>query len=121
MGFVGKDPEERATASGKKVTSFSMGVNTKKGSEKVTSWYKVNCWGNSFECILSKIKKGNHLVVMGRFNTPYVYSNKNGEEKVDLSLSCDSIDFVPGKDPNPAIMESPRPISDSVLERELGF
>lgn len=102
-GFVGGDPDEKVTASGKKITSFSIGVNTKKGDEKFTCWYKINCWEDKFSRVLPYIKKGSMLTVMGNFNIPTSYTNKLGHDKIDLSISCESIDFIP----------MPKPVEDA--------
>jgi len=99
MGFVGKDPYEKMLPSGKKVTSFTMAVSTKKGSEQETSWYDIKCWGNSFENILTYIKKGKMLVIAGSLNPPSTYAGTDGKTKVSLSISCDSITFTPTQKP----------------------
>jgi len=95
MGNVGGVPEERVLPGGKKVTFFSIGASTKSGSESVTTWYKINCWGNSFENVIKNINKGTRLIVIGRINPLKTYLSKSGDTKVDISISCESINYVP--------------------------
>lgn len=98
-GFVGRDPEEKFTASGKKVTAFSIGINAKKGGEKLTIWYTVNCWGDSCCAVLPYVKKGNGLTVVGDLNPPTTYQNKAGDISIDMSITCQSIHFSPSSQP----------------------
>lgn len=95
LGFVGRDPEERYTSGGKKVVSFPVAVSVMKNKEKMTVWYKVNCWDEKFSGIMPHIKKGNSLVIMGELNAPTTYQNKNGDIAIDLSINANSIDFCP--------------------------
>lgn len=95
MGYVGRDPEERFTSGGKKITSFPMGILITKSGEKLTVWYKIQCWGDQFAAVLPHIKKGNLLIVGGDLNPPATYQNKKGDISIDLSIACQSINFVP--------------------------
>jgi len=95
MGFVGRDPEEKFTSNGKKLNYFPLGINVNKGGEKITFWYKVNCWGDIFSSVIPHIKKGNCLTVIGDLNPITTYQNKKGDIAIDLSINCHSINFVP--------------------------
>ena len=99
IGFAGRDPEERFTSNGKKVTSFPVGINTRKGGEKLTIWYKVNCWGEQCASILPHVKKGSCVVVTGDLSPPTTYQSKTGDIKIDMSISAHSISFAPSSQP----------------------
>lgn len=100
IGFVGRDPEERFTAAGKKVNSFPLAVSVVKNKEKTTIWYKINCWDDKFAGIMPHIKKGNGLAIVGELNAPTTYQNKNGDISIDLSINVNSIDFLPMPKPD---------------------
>jgi len=95
MGFVGRDPEEKYTSNGTKLTTFPLGINYTKGGEKLTVWYKINCWVDQCSNILPYIKKGKCITVMGELSPPTTYQNKKGDIAVDMSIKCQSIDFIP--------------------------
>ena len=99
MGFVGRDVEERFTSGGKKVNSFPVGINFNKGGEKITVWYRINCWEEVASKILPYIKKGSLVTVVGDLNPPTTYQSKNGDIKIDMTITCDSISFVPSPKP----------------------
>lgn len=95
MGYVGAVPEERVLPGGKKVTNFSIGAKAKLGIEDVTNWYKINCWGDSFANVIKNITKGTRLIVIGRINPIKTYLSKSGDTKINISISCESINYVP--------------------------
>ncbi len=99
IGFVGRDPEERFTQGGKKVTSFPLGINFTKGGEKLTVWYRINCWDGSGGPILSHIKKGSCVTVVGELSPPTTYQSKNGDIRIDMAVNCNSISFTPSTKP----------------------
>lgn len=95
MGYVGRDPEERCTSGGRKVTSFPIGINFNKGGEKITVWYRVSCWAPVAFAVLPYIKKGKLITVVGDLQPPTTYQSKDGDIKIDMTISCDSISFIP--------------------------
>ena len=95
IGFVGRDPEEKFTSGGKKVTSFPIGINSSKKEDAKTSWYKIACWESQCASILPFIKKGSCISVIGDLQTPSLYQTKKGEPGIDLSVSAHSISFMP--------------------------
>lgn len=102
-GNLGKDPETRFTASGQKVTSFSVAVNQRKGKEDVTIWVRVTVWGDRFDKLISYLKKGSGVIITGKMNPPTTYADKEGRVQVSLELVAEMIDFNPfGKTDKPA-------------------
>ncbi len=78
LGNLGSDPEERRTASGQKVTSFSVAVNHRKGKEDVTTWVRITVWGDKLDKIISYLKKGSAVIVNGRMNLRLLMSIRKG-------------------------------------------
>ena len=94
IGHVGKEPQEKNTNSGKKVITFSLCIKT--GKESV-QWYSINLWQdkiNLFASILPHIKKGSRLHIIGDLNAPTIYTNKNNESQINMSINPLSISFV---------------------------
>jgi single-strand DNA-binding protein len=73
IGNLGKDPETRFTPTGKKVTSFSLGVNRRWKSageaKEHTDWFNVEAWGRLGEVIQEYLKKGSLVYIEGRLQT----------------------------------------------------
>jgi single-strand DNA-binding protein len=74
IGNLGKDPETRQTANGKKVTSFSVAVNRRWRAEdgqtkEATDWFNVEAWGRLGEICQHYLGKGRLVFVEGRLQT----------------------------------------------------
>ncbi len=101
-GHLGKDPETRFTPSGQKVTTFTIATNHRKGKEDITIWVRVTVWGDRFDKMISYLKKGSAVVVMGRMNPPSSYTDKEGRTQISLEITAEMIEFSPfGKSDRP--------------------
>ncbi len=74
IGHLGKDPETRFTAHGKKVCQFSVAVNRSwksgEGEEKeATDWFNVEAWGKLGEICQQYLGKGRLVYLEGRMRT----------------------------------------------------
>lgn len=94
-GRLGKDPEARFTASGQKVTTFSLAVSHRKGKEESTIWVRVTIWGDRFEKLMPYIKKGSGLIVVGKMSPPSTYVDKEGRTQVSVEVTAEAIEFNP--------------------------
>ncbi|MGH2499660.1 MAG: single-stranded DNA-binding protein [Candidatus Limnocylindria bacterium] len=97
IGNVGRDPELRMTPNGRPVCEFSVAVNrvsTAGGERKEdTDWYRVSCWGQQAETAQRIVQKGQQIFVDGRF-TPRNYTNRDGQEKMSLDISCNDFQLL---------------------------
>jgi single-strand DNA-binding protein len=91
IGFLGKDPEERFTSNNQKLTSFSIAC----GKDENTFWVKCTVWGDHLEKMLSFIKKGSLVYVVGELKKPRTYQDKQGQTQVSLEVTVRDISFVP--------------------------
>lgn len=85
LGNLGKDPDIRATGTGKTVASFSVAVTrkytTQQGEAKeLTDWINVVAWGSLAEAVGNQLKKGSRVFVEGRYSTRS-YEDKNGNKR----------------------------------------
>ena len=74
MGNLARDPQIRATKTGRAVASFSIAVNrnytTPQGEQReLTDWINVVAWGNLAEAVGNQLKKGTRVFVEGRYST----------------------------------------------------
>ena len=73
IGNVGKVPEIRTTAAGKKVAKFSLATSEKhksQGGETIisTSWHNIVIWDKLAEIAEKYVKKGMMLYIDGKIN-----------------------------------------------------
>ena len=97
IGNLGSDPETKMLPSGQRVITFSLATSSKKKGEETSTWWSVTIWDKKFDPMLPHIKKGTLLLVVGDLAPPKTYTDKNGQTKVNLSVSADIIRFLPGK------------------------
>jgi len=93
VGNLGKDPEERSTASGKDLITFSLAV--KSGKEE-TVWYDCVIWEKRkpmFQGLIPHLKKGSRVIIGADLKTPVIYESQNGPM---IKMSCEPfyINFV---------------------------
>lgn len=96
IGNIGQDITPRFTASGQKVTSFSVATRSKKGGEEITIWYRVTVWGDRFDKMLAHLKKGSYVVVVGELGKPEIWQDKQGQNQIRLEITVSSLHFMPG-------------------------
>lgn len=96
-GHLGADPEVRFTSSGQKVTTLRLAARarrTQKDKEE-TIWWKVTLWGEAFDKMLSYLKKGSAVIVMGDLNKPEIFTDKEGRPQVSVSMTAYHLTFSP--------------------------
>lgn len=94
-GFLGADPEERFTSTGKRVVSLRVATKVRQGGKEETIWWRVNIWGDRFDKMLPYLKKGSPVVVVGELGKPEIYTDKNGMSQVSLTVTAEIIRFSP--------------------------
>ena len=98
IGNTGKDPEIRATGSGKKVASFSLATSESykdHSGQKVTEtqWHNIKAWGNLAEVAEKYIRKGQLLYVEGKV-TYSSYDDKDGNKKYITEIIASNIQML---------------------------
>ncbi len=105
-GNLGSDAEFKKTPNGTPVTSFSLANTSRKQKmgEWVngdTTWFRVFVWGDESVGTAATFRKGDKVIVTGRFKVSS-YTSKDGEEKQTLEINADSVGLVPRKTPEPS-------------------
>jgi single-strand DNA-binding protein len=71
IGRLGKDPEERTTAGGTRVSNFSLATDNyhSNNGEKTTEWHRVVVFGKVAEQCNQYLRKGRLICVEGSLQT----------------------------------------------------
>jgi single-strand DNA-binding protein len=94
-GHLGADPVTRFTPTGQKVTTFNVAVNGRKGGNEVTTWFRITVWGDRFDKMLTYLKKGSAVIIIGELQKPEIWTDKEGRPQVSLDITADIIKFSP--------------------------
>lgn len=99
IGYLGKDPETRYTATGKKVAHFSLAVTQrwKTGDElkEYTDWFYIDAWGRLGEICEQYLHKGSLVYVDGRLKVER-YEEK-GEPRYSTKIVALQVEMLDRK------------------------
>ena len=93
-GRLGKDAELRSTQGGTQVCRFSVATDSKRGGEKVTTWFDVSIFGKRGEALCSHLRKGTVVCVVGDIDARTY--EKNGETRMALGVVASEITLLGG-------------------------
>ena len=94
MGNLGADPEVRFTSSGQKVTTLRLADNdSRRTGAKETNWWRVTLWGEKFDGIVSHLKKGSAVIVIGDMEKPQIYTDREGRPQISLNMTAYHVRF----------------------------
>jgi len=94
-GRLGVDPEVRFTSNGQKVTTLRVAVNVRKAGKEETIWYRVTVWGENFDKMISFLKKGSAVIIVGDLAKPEIFNDREGNPQVSMNITASNIMFSP--------------------------
>jgi single-strand DNA-binding protein len=93
IGRLVRDPENRTTATGKTVASFTVAVDSPfkdANGEKKTSFLKVTAWGQTAEYVGNYLSKGRLVAVDGRIESRK-FTDKDGNNREMVEVVADNV------------------------------
>ena len=95
MGNLTRDPQIRATKTGRAVASFSIAINraytTPQGEVKeLTDFINIVAWGGLAESVGNQLKKGTRVFVEGRYSTRS-YEAQDGSRRYVTEVVANTI------------------------------
>jgi single-strand DNA-binding protein len=109
IGRLGKDPEERTTAGGTRVSNFSLATNSYNSGngEKTTEWHRIVAFGKVAEQCNQYLRKGRLVFVEGALQT-HCWEKSPGEKHYFTDVVAARVTFLDSKGNNsthPAAVE----------------
>lgn len=99
IGRLTRDPELRATSTGRNVCQFSIAVNrnfTNANGEREADFINCVVWDKQAENLVKYQKKGNQIAVDGRIQTRN-YEDKDGKRVYVTEILATNISFLDAK------------------------
>ncbi len=98
IGRLGKDPEERTTAGGTRVSSFNLATDAypSKNGEKITDWHRIIVFGKIAEQCNQYLKKGRLVCVEGSLQTR-TWEKTPGEKRFFTDVVAARVTFLDSK------------------------
>jgi single-strand DNA-binding protein len=92
-GNLGRDAEQRFTATGKAVVGFSVAVTAGWGERKTTTWVKCSLWGDRGEKVLPYLVKGQLVGVTGEASLRE-WDRDDGTKGYSMELNVNNVDLL---------------------------
>jgi single-strand DNA-binding protein len=118
-GNLGRDAEQRHTANGDSVVSFSVAVKSGYGDKAKTTWVKCTMWGKRGESVLPYLVKGQQVGVSGEFSMNE-FENKEGQKISTPEVRVNEIDLL-GKKSDSSNTHEQKPANSSKVPAGGGF
>jgi single-strand DNA-binding protein len=94
IGRLGKEPEERSTPGGTRVSQFSLATDTYHGDgEKTTDWHRVVAFGKTADLCNQYLQKGRLVCVDGTLRTRS-WEKTPGEKRWITEVVVSKITFL---------------------------
>jgi single-strand DNA-binding protein len=111
LGNLGRDPEARYTANGRKYATFTLAVNrTWKNAagekQEHTDWFMINVWGKLADIALQYLKKGRLVFAEGRLQTDR-WEDPKGETHYRTTVVAQSFQILDRRPEEPEEVEVP--------------
>jgi len=99
VGRLGRDPEERTTANGTRMSNFSLATDNYNGNngETTTEWHRVVVFGKTAEQCNQYLRKGRLVCVEGSLKTR-TWEKSPGEKQYFTDVVASRVTFLGSKD-----------------------
>jgi single-strand DNA-binding protein len=113
IGRLGKDPEERTTAGGTRVSNFSLATDTYHGNngEKTTEWHRIVAFGKAAELCNQYLKKGQLVCIEGSLQTRS-WEKSPGEKHYFTEVIASRVTFLGSKAGNTSMPASSEEVNE---------
>jgi len=112
VGRLGRDPEERMTAGGTKVSNFSLATDRfhsgNGGLEKTTEWHRVVAYGKIADQCNQYLRKGRLVCIEGSLQT-HSWEKPPGEKHYTTEVVAVRVSFLDSKGGSTATQEVAEP------------
>lgn len=94
-GNLTRDPEVRATTTGKQVANLGLAVNGGSKERPEVVYWDVEAWGHSAEYAAKYLKKGSFIQVAGRCKMDNWEDKKTGEKRSKIKIVAHDLQAGP--------------------------
>jgi single-strand DNA-binding protein len=98
VGFVGNNPEVRATQSGNAITSLSLATtrnfkDAEGNRQTETEWHRITCFNGVGKCVAEHVAKGAMIMVTGRIHYTK-WNDAEGQTRYGCEIIAEQVDFL---------------------------
>ena len=107
-GNLGKDAEQKYTAKGDSIVSFSVACKAGFGDKESTTWVRCSLFGKRGESVLPYLNKGQLVGISGEFSARE-WDDKEGQKRTSIECRVNDVTLLGKKqDSQPQPSSPPR-------------
>jgi single-strand DNA-binding protein len=99
MGRLTRDPEQRTTAGGKTIASFSLAVD-RGGDSDAADFFEITAWEKLGELVVQYLGKGRRVLVQGRLRQDSWDDKETGKKRSRVEVTASDVTFLDGPSDN---------------------
>ena len=95
LGRLTRDPEQRTTASGKNVVSFSIAVD-RQSQDDQADFFNITAWDKLGDLVMQYLSKGRRVLVQGRLRQDSWEDKDTGKRQSRIEVTASDVTFLDG-------------------------
>ena len=95
LGRLTRDPEQRTTASGKNVVSFSIAVD-RQSQDDQADFFNITAWDKLGDLVMQYLSKGRRVLIQGRLRQDSWEDKDTGNRQSRIEVTASDVTFLDG-------------------------
>ena len=95
LGRLTRDPEQRTTASGKNVVSFSIAVD-RQSQDDQADFFNITAWDKLGDLVMQYLSKGRRVLIQGRLRQDSWEDKDPGKRQSRIEVTASDVTFLDG-------------------------
>ncbi len=95
LGRLTRDPEQRTTASGKNVVSFSIAVDRQTQDDQA-DFFNITAWDKLGDLVMQYLSKGRRVLIQGRLRQDSWEDKDTGKRQSRIEVTASDVTFLDG-------------------------
>lgn len=95
LGRLTRDPEQRTTASGKNVVSFSIAVD-RQSQDDQADFFNITAWDKLGDLVMQYLSKGRRVLIQGRLRQDSWDDKDTGKRQSRIEVTASDVMFLDG-------------------------
>ena len=95
LGRLTRDPEQRTTASGKNVVSFSIAVD-RQFQDDQADFFNITAWDKLGDLVMQYLSKGRRVLIQGRLRQDSWEDKDTGKRQSRIEVTASDVTFLDG-------------------------
>ena len=95
LGRLTRDPEQRTTASGKNVVSFSIAVD-RQSQDDQADFFNITAWDKLGDLVMQYLSKGRRVLIQARLRQDSWEDKDTGKRQSRIEVTASDVTFLDG-------------------------